>query len=229
MIWLVNRRSAAPPTVVLALREGVRHRLEQFAHALRHHPQTRLFLFAYLLYSDGVETVVVLAAQFGQEELHLDISFLAGTILMVQFVAFGAALFFGRIAQRVGAKTIILFSLVVWLGTILYSFALLHSGLQFVILGAAMAIALGGTEGLSRALFSLMIPQGEEAEYFGVYQIAQRSTSWLGPLLFGLALQFTGSYRVAILSVAVFFATGLVLLAKLDVGQAVLERAEPSA
>ncbi|HFD40390.1 MAG TPA: MFS transporter, partial [Anaerolineae bacterium] len=82
---------------------------------------------------------------------------------------------------------------------------------------------LGGSQALSRSLFSLMIPKGQEAEYFSLYEVSERGTSWLGPLLFGLALQYTGSYRIGILSVAVFFVLGLVLLIFVNAREAILE------
>jgi len=90
-------------------------------------------------------------------------------------------------------------------------------------MAAAIAIVLGGSQALSRSVYSLMIPKGQESEYFGLYEISDKGTSWLGPLLFGLALQLTGSYRVAIVSLIVFFLLGLLLLLKVNVYQGVLE------
>ena len=87
----------------------------------------------------------------------------------------------------------------------------------------AIALVLGPTQALSRSLYSLMIPRGQEAEYFSLYELSDKGTSWLGPLLFGLALQFTGSYRVAIVSVVVFFIVGFALLARVDIREAARE------
>ncbi|HEV8115884.1 MAG TPA: MFS transporter, partial [Acidimicrobiales bacterium] len=84
-------------------------------------------------------------------------------------------------------------------------------------------LVLGGTQALSRSLFSQLIPAGREAEYFGLYEVSERGTSWLGPALFGVALQVTGSYRVAILSLIVFFVAGFALLARVDVRRAIIE------
>lgn len=190
---------------------------------VRLYPQTVLFLVAYLLYNDGIQTVIALASQFGQEELGLPISTLTSVILMVQFVAFFGALAFNRVAEVLGTKRAIMVSLVIWTGTVTYAYGWLRTGGQFFALGAAIAIVLGGSQALSRALYSLMIPKGQEAEYFSLYEVSERGTSWLGPLLFGLALQFTGSYRIAILSLSVFFLLGLVLLAFVNVREAVLE------
>ncbi len=190
---------------------------------VRLYPQTILFLVAYLLYNDGIQTVIALASQFGQEELGLPISTLTAVILMVQFVAFFGALLFNKIAEALGTKRAIMVSLVIWTATVTYAYGWLRTGAQFFVLAAVIALVLGGSQALSRALYSLMIPKGQEAEYFSLYEVSERGTSWLGPLLFGLALQFTGSYRIAIVSLSVFFLAGLVLLARVDVHEAVRE------
>jgi len=142
---------------------------------------------------------------------------------MVQFVAFFGALVFNWVAAALGTKRAILASLVIWTGAVTYAYGWLRTADQFFVLGAVIAIVLGGSQALSRALYSLMIPKGQEAEYFSLYEVSERGTSWLGPLLFGLALQFTGSYRVAILSLTVFFVLGFVLLMFVDVRRAVIE------
>lgn len=198
----------------------------QLAHTLRqlpHFPQTLLFLLAYLLYNDGIQTIIALSATFGAAELGLENATLIQVILMVQFVAFGGALFFNKVADWAGTKRAILISLVIWLGVTVYTYGFLRSATQFFILAAFIAIVLGGSQALSRSLFSLMIPRGQEAEYFSLYEISERGTSWLGPLFFGLTLQLTGSYRFAILSVALFFAAGMALLIFVDARRAVME------
>jgi UMF1 family MFS transporter len=93
----------------------------------------------------------------------------------------------------------------------------------FFVLGAVIAIVLGGSQALSRSVFSLMIPQGQEAEYFSLYEVSERGTSWLAPLLFGLAFQVTDSYRVAIISLIIFFIAGLILLPFVDIRRAALD------
>jgi len=185
--------------------------------------QTLIFLGAYLLYNDGIQAVITLSSEFGQEELGLSIPSLTSVILMVQFVAFFGSLLFNLIAKRISARRAIIISLFIWTGTLIYAYGFLRTEFQFFLLAAVIAIVLGGSQALSRSLYSLMIPRGREAEYFSLYEISERGTSWLGPLLFGLSLQFTGSYRIAIVSLVVFFIAGLVLLIPLDVNQAVRE------
>lgn len=198
----------------------------QLGHTLRQlpkFPQTLLFLLAYLLYNDGIQTVIALSSQFGSQELGMGESSLVSLILMVQFLAFAGALAFAQIARAVGTKRAVIISLVIWSGTIIYAYALLENQTQFFVMGGVIAIVLGGSQALSRSLFSQMIPSGQEAEYFSLYEVSERGTSWLGPLVFGLALQFTGSYRLALLSVVIFFVAGLLLLTRVDVRRAIAE------
>jgi UMF1 family MFS transporter len=199
---------------------------KQLGHTLRQlpaYPHTLLFLAAYLVYNDGIQTVISMSSTFGAQELGMDIAALIQLILMVQFIAFFGALAFNLLAQRIGSKRAIAVSLVVWLATTVYTYAFLQSQFQFFLLGAVIALVLGGSQALSRSLFSLMIPKGKEAEYFSLYEISERGTSWLGPIVLGLVLQWTGSYRAAILSIVVFFAVGLVLLMRVDVRRAIAE------
>jgi UMF1 family MFS transporter len=199
---------------------------KQLKHTLTQlpkYPQTLLFLVAYLLYNDGIQTVIALSAQFGNQELGIGETSLVSLILMIQFVAIGGALGFGYLARVMGAKRAIMVSLVIWSGTVIYAYALLETQVQFFIMGGVIAIVLGGSQALSRSLFSQMIPNGQEAEYFSLYEVSERGTSWLGPLMFGLALQFTGSYRFALLSVVLFFVVGLLLLTRVDVRRAISE------
>ncbi|MEM8535635.1 MAG: MFS transporter [Chloroflexota bacterium] len=200
---------------------------KQLAHTLRsarRYPQTLLFLLAYLLYNDGIQTVIALSSQFGAEELDLPLTTLTTAILMVQFVAFFGALLFGFVARFIGAKRAILASLVIWTVVVACGYLVqVGSAIQFYVLAAAIAVVLGGSQALSRSAFSQMIPPGQEAEYFSLYEISERGTSWLGPLFFGLALQFTESYRTALVSLIIFFVAGMILLTRVDLQRAAKE------
>jgi len=199
---------------------------KQLRHTIksaRRYPQTLLFLIAYLLYNDGIQAVIALASVFGAEELKLDQSTLVQVILMVQFAAFFGSLIFNWVAKATGGKGAIIISLIIWTGVLVYAYGFLQTRLQFFILGAVIAIVLGGSQALSRSVYSLMIPKGQEAEYFSLYEVSDKGTSWLAPLLFGLALQFTHSYRIAILSLVVFFVVGLILLVRVNVRAAAIE------
>lgn len=201
---------------------GIRQLTQTFAQ-LPSRPNALLFLIAYLLYNDGIQTVIAESSQFGSHALGMDQTQLALLFLMVQFVAFGGALLFDRIAQRIGTKPTIMYSLVIWTATLVYAYAFLTSGREYFVLGAVIALVLGGSQALSRSLYSHMIPKGQEAEFFGIYEISERGTSWLGTTLFGLTLQFSRNYQLAILSVGVFFLAGLILLPFVNVRCAIAE------
>ena len=181
-------------------------------------PQTRRYLIAYMAFNDAIQTVITIASVFLAQELFVsrglptNEAFLMGLVLMVQFVAFGGALLFERVAALINTKNAILLSLSIWIGIVIYAYGWLQTVAQAWIMGAALATVLGGSQALSRSLFSKMIPPGHEAAFFGVYEITERGTSWLGPLLFGLVAAVTGSYRQAILSLLVLFLAGMVML-----------------
>lgn len=195
---------------------------------MRRHPLTLSFLLAYLIYNDGVQTVISQASVYGSEELGLDQTTLITAVLLVQVLAVAGALGMGRMARAYGAKHTILGSLVVWTLILVAGYFLpAGSPLFFYALAAAIGLVLGGSQALSRSLFSHMVPRGKEAEYFSAYEMSDRGLSWLGPLVFGLAYQLTSSYRDAIISLVIFFVIGSVLLARVPVRQAVAAAGNP--
>ena len=187
------------------------------------YPFTLSYLLAYLIYNDGIQTVIAVASSYASEEIGMARDKLLLLVLMIQFIAFGGAFLFGFMAKRLGAKRSIMISLVIWSAAVIYAYAFLNSETQIFILGAVIAIVLGGSQALSRSLFAQMIPQDQEAEYFGFYEISERGTSWIGPLVFGLAVTITGSQRLGIVSLIIFFVVGLALLSRVDVKRAILE------
>jgi UMF1 family MFS transporter len=190
---------------------------------LRRYPLTLWFLGAYLLFNDGVQTIIAVSAQYGGEQLELSQTTLVSAILLVQVVAFFGALALGRIAARIGAKRTVLGALVVWTGVLVAAYFLqAGAAAQFYALAVVIGFVMGGTQALSRSLFSQLIPPGKEAEYFGFYEISDRGTSWLGPFLFALTYQLTESYRDAIFSLIFFFVVGGFLLARLDMRRAIV-------
>lgn len=204
------------------LTDGFRQ-LGHTIRSLRAYPLTLFFLVAYLVYNDGIQTVIALASQFGTEELHLGQSTLIVTILIVQFLAFGGALLLGAVAARIGARKTVLIALALWLGVILAAFWLPEGEpVPFMLLGVGIGLVMGGSQALSRSLFSQLIPDGREGEYYGFYEISDKGTSWLGPLAFGLVFQLTNSYRVGIVSLVVFFVVGGILLAMVPMRRAIV-------
>lgn len=203
----------------------------QLAHTLRHlagYRNTWMFLFAYLLFNDGIQTVIASASVFGEAEIGLDTEQLLTVIAVVQAVAFVGALLFGRIAGRLGAKRTILIGLVLWSGVSATGFFLPRGQfVPFLTMSIVIGLVLGGTQALSRSLFSQLIPAGREAEYFSLYQAAERGTSWFGTLLFGLVFQATGSYRPAVASLLVFFVLGGLLLSRVRVREGIEAAGNP--
>ncbi len=184
---------------------------------MRGFPMTLTFLVAFLFYNDGIQTVIGVASTYGSKQLGFGDSVLIGTILLIQFVAFGGALLFGRMAARYGAYRCILGGTYAWMVIVVLAMFLPRKNVvAFLLAGVAIAIVLGGTQALSRSFFSLLIPRGREGEYFALYNACERGTSWFGTFLFGVVFQITGSYRPAIVALVVFFVLGAAFLLRLD-------------
>jgi UMF1 family MFS transporter len=195
---------------------------------MRRHPLTLAFLLAYLIYNDGIQTVISQASVYGSEELGLGQSTLIVAVLLVQVLAVAGALGMGRLARTYGAKRTILGSLIAWTVTLGAGFFLpAGAPVWFFVLAAGIGLVLGGSQALSRSLFSHLVPPGKEAEYFSAYQMSDRGMSWLGPLLFGITYQLTGSYRDAIISLVCFFVVGFALLARVPVRRAIADAGNP--
>ncbi|SCG67662.1 MFS transporter [Micromonospora halophytica] len=204
------------------LTDGFRQ-LGRTLREIKAYPLTLFFLLAFLVYNDGIQTVITLASQYGTEELRLKQDTLIVTILLVQFLAFGGALTLGALARRIGAWKTVLLSLVLWTAVIVGAFRLpAEAPLPFMLLGGAIGLVLGGSQALSRSLFSQLIPAGKEGEYYGFYEISDKGTSWLGPLAFGLVFQLTSSYRVGLVSLLIFFVVGFALLAAVPIRRAIV-------
>ncbi|NUR62087.1 MAG: MFS transporter [Catenulispora sp.] len=196
--------------------------------ALSRNRNALLFLLAYMAYNEGVQTVISFASTYGTKELDLGQSVMASAILLVQFVAFGGALWTGRLAARHGTRRTVSGSLLAWITLLAAAFFLTkHAAWQFYLLGCAIGLVLGGTQALSRSLFAQIIPAGQESEYFGLYEVSQNGVAWIGSLTVALAIQFTGSYRLAIISLVAFFVLGLVLLARTDLRAAIRGAGNP--
>ena len=201
---------------------------------LRRLPHTLRYLVAYLLYNDGIQTVIGSAAVFIAAELFLGgldnpeaPTFVLVIFLFVQFMGIGGALLFERIARVTGTKKAILISLVIWAGIVIYAFGFFQTKTQAWVMAGFIAIVLGGSQALSRSLFSRMIPAGREASFFGIYEVSERGTSWMGPLIFSIVVARTGSFRYALLSLIIFFIAGMILLTLTDTDRAIHDAGNP--
>jgi MFS transporter, UMF1 family len=226
---LRDRRTAWAGTAGAAA--PVAHGWRQLAATVRDmrgKPLTLAFLLAYLIYNDGIQTVISQASVYGSEELGLSQSTLIVAVLMVQVLAVAGALGMGRLARVYGARRTILGSLAAWTLTLAAGYFLpAGAPVYFFVLAAGIGLVLGGSQALSRSLFSHLVPPGKEAEYFSAYEMSDRGMSWLGPLLFGLTYQLTGSYRSAIVSLVVFFVIGFALLLRVPVRRAIKAAGNP--
>jgi UMF1 family MFS transporter len=193
---------------------------------LRRYRDLSRFLIAFLLYNDGIQTIIAVSAIFAREELGLGAGTILGCFLMIQFVAMPGALIFSRLAGRFNTKYAVMASLILFTMIAVYA-SIMSSALEFWILGFAVALVLGGSQALSRSLFSSLVPKQRSAEFFGFYAISSKFASILGPLTFALLIELTGSNRIAILALAGFFVAGIVLLIGVNVEQGRL-RAESS-
>ncbi|WP_049576614.1 MFS transporter, partial [Nonomuraea sp. SBT364] len=222
LLRLRNRPVPAHEHTAMASMGGSFRQLGRTLRELRKYPLTLLFLVAYLVYNDGIQTVIGNSAAFASEALKLDQTVQITAILMVQFVAFFGALLLGRLARRFGTKNTVLASLVVWTVIVITAlFVREGEATQFYLMAFAIAIVLGGSQALSRSLFSQVIPKGREAEYFSLLQISDKGSAFIGSLTITITLQFTNSYRIAILSMIVFFVLGFVLLAMVNLPKAI--------
>lgn len=191
---------------------------------MRHYPQTLLFLLAFLFYNDGIQTVIVSSSLYATNELGMHTSEVMLTFLITQFVAIAGALAFGKAAGRIGAKKTVLGGIVIWLAVVAVGYVLPAGVFGALLgLGAAIGLVMGGTQALSRSMYSQLVPLGRESEYFSFYQAMERGTSWLGTLTFGLVFQFTASYRLALVALMFFFVVGGLLLTRVNMRKGITD------
>lgn len=222
------RAGPAPPSLRRQL-SGSWHQLAGSVRALRALPGTARYLVAFLLFNDAIQAVIALSAVFLENELFVAkgrpaedaTPFLLTLILLIQFVAVFGARGAARLAARYGAATVLLGTLVVWVGVVLYAVGGLRTQAGAYALGVAIALVLGGSQALARSLFSAMTPPHRQASFFGFFELAERGTAWIGTLVFAVVLDATGSYRGALGSLLVLFVAGGLLLARIDTDAAI--------
>ena len=190
---------------------------------------TLLFLVGYLLYNDGVQTVILNSSVFLSQELFVskglesDPSFLLGIFFVAQVAALIGSLVFERISRFIGTKQTIILCLAIWSSIVVFAYGYLSTTFHAWIMAVLIGIVLGSTQALSRSLFSQMIPKSRESAFFGLYEISEKGTSWIGNAVFAVVVGMTGSYRQAILTLIVFFVLGMVILAMTNTARAIHE------
>jgi len=198
-------------------------------HELRRYRQALLLLVAFLIYNDGIGTIIRMAAPYGTE-IGIPPGALIGAILLVQFVGIPFAFLFGLIADRIGAKRAIFISLFTYLGITVVGYYM-KTTLHFFILALMVGMVQGGAQAISRSLFASMIPRHKSAEFFAFYGVFDKFAGILGPMVFATVIEATGSSRNAILALIAFFVVGGALLAMVDVdeGRRMARQAEAEA
>lgn len=170
-----------------------------------------LFLTAFMLYNEGIQTVIVMATIYGKQELQLSTTVLMITLFIIQLVATGGALGFSKLAEKIGTKNTIMINLVLWSCVVVYAFYMTTST-EYIFLGIVVGVILGASQSLSRSYYGAMIPESASAEFYGFYSVFTKFSAIWGPLAFAVIRQVTGSSRLSILSLIVFFIAGMVLL-----------------
>lgn len=179
-------------------------RISRFRHLL-------IFLIAFMLYNDGIQTVINMATIYGKEELHLTTTTLMLTLLIIQTIAIIGALTFSRIAGIIGTKRAVMITLVIWSGIVIYAY-FIQSAAEYFTLGIFVGIVLGGSQALSRSLYGSMIPEEASAEFYAFYSVFSKFSAIWGPLAFAIIRQMAGSSRLSIVSLIIFFIAGFILL-----------------
>ena len=228
----VPEPSVAPRTpeeIELGLARSAVRRLGRTARELRKYRNAFVMLLAFLIYNDGIGTIIRMAVVFG-DQIGIERGALIGAVVLVQFVGIPFAFLFGSLASKIGAKRAIFAGLLVYCGISIYGF-FIRTATDFFILAILVAMVQGGTQALSRSLFGSMIPRHESGEFFGLFAVFEKFAGILGPSLFVLTIELTGSMRGAIVSVILFFIVGAALLWFVDVeeGQKVAREAERAA
>jgi UMF1 family MFS transporter len=205
-----ERRGASPVRMAFV-------RLAETFRELRSYRHAFLMLLAFLIYNDGIQTIIKMATAYGTE-LGIGQSALISAILLVQFVGIPCSLLFGMVAGRIGAKRAIFIGLLAYTAISVLGY-FMKTATHFYALAALVGMVQGGTQALSRSLFASMIPQHKSGEFFGFFSVFEKFAGIFGPLIFAGTIAVTGSSRNAILSVILFFAVGAMLLIPVDVAE----------
>lgn len=217
-----ERRGANPVRVAFL-------RLAETLRELKGFRQASIFLLAFLIYNDGIQTIIKMATAYGTE-LGIGQGALITAILLVQFVGIPFSFLFGMLAGRIGAKHAVFLGLFIYTVISVLGY-FMRTATHFFVLALLVGVVQGGTQALSRSLFARMTPPHKSGEFFGFFSVFEKFAGIFGPLFFAVAIALTGSSRVAILSVIAFFAVGAVLLTMVNVpeGEKAAREAEAAA
>ena len=220
LLWVREKPAPSKASPMEAMRQGFR----QFTGTLREIRRFRvllLFLIAYWIYIDGVNTVMKEAVFFGERILDLEQASLVTALLVTQFVAFPAAIGFGALGQRIGPKPAILIGIAVYMFSLVYAWRFLYDEGDFYLLAVAIGLVQGGVQSLSRSLYARLVPPSKTAEFFGFFNMVGKFATILGPalIMFTPELIHRATERDGIISLSLLFLVGGFLLVKVNVGE----------
>ncbi len=213
LLFVKEKNSSKDKGTVQIISEGYQ-RLSGTVKKIVHLKGLLLFLVAYWLYIDGINTIIRMAVDYGMA-IGFDSENLILAILIVQFVGFPATLLFAKLAQTWDTKKAILLAISIYLFITVWA-AFMDKIYEFYILAGVIALVQGGIQALSRSYYAKMIPKEHAAEFYGFYNFLGKSSAVLGPMLIGMVTLFSGSSRVGIASIAIFFIIGIILLIRVD-------------
>jgi UMF1 family MFS transporter len=193
---------------------------------LRSFRNALLMLVAFLLYNDGIQTMIRMAAVYGAE-VGIDSNAQIAAFVLVQFVGVPFSFLFGMLAGRIGAKPAIFLSVVVYTIVSIIGY-FLATVLQFFVLAFLVGTVQGGSQALSRSLFARMIPRHKSSEYFGFFSIFEKFSGIAGPLVFAASISLFGNSRAAVLSIILFFILGAIVLTRVNVREGEAQAAAAS-
>ena len=214
--WHVHERKSEATNFSSTFFLGINQLVETFRNIRKYKP-VLVFLVAYWLYIDGVDTIIKMAVDYGLS-LGFTAQDLITALLLVQFVGFPSALVFGLVGERIGAKTGIFAGLVVYVGITVWAYFITETW-EFYGVAIAIGLVQGGVQALSRSLYARIIPQDSAAEFFGFYNFLGKFAAVLGPVMMGWVAVATGSARISILSILILFIAGGLILTKVDAGE----------
>jgi MFS transporter, UMF1 family len=223
-----SRPRARPPGILATAAHALGEVWGTLSH-VRCYSVLALFLLGFLLYNEGIQTVMSQASVFADKVLSMKPAELCQVVLMIQFVATPAALGVGWIADAVGPKRTLFGCLAIWCAVLIAAFFTTKTW-QFWCLGVVLALVMGGTQSVSRAIMGSLTPQAKTAEFFGFFNLSCRATSMVGPILFSEVFVHTQNANLAILSLLIFIVAGICIVALVDIRRGISQvRAEAEA
>jgi UMF1 family MFS transporter len=222
-------QESVPPLEKSYFKEGYR-RLQHTFRRIKTFRELTKFLVAFLIYNDGIETVIVMASIFGADVLGMETGEIILFFLMIQGIAFFGSLIFGFLADAIGNKRTVMISLGIWSLVVIWAFRLgivWDPKTEYWILGVLAALVMGGSQAASRSLQGIFTPDANSAEFFAFFGVSGKFASVFGPLIYGILIAITGSVQSGILSVLLFFIAGMALLWTVNEKKGMEEKQRP--